>query len=156
MKRILSYALFQSPQPNRWRSDSTEDRVSAYARFLPVLVRAHQALWPGHELRIHHDDALRAHPYFEVLPRLEARGLLRLVSCGPAPALTLAMLWRMRPLFDEADAQVLTCDMDALPILRLRRMFDEWTASGKAAMLVHGCESHNGVLGGGFGARPQA
>lgn len=156
MKYVLSYALFRAPQPVYWRSDRTEDRVSAYARYLPVLIRAHHAIWPGYELRIHHDDAARAHPYFEALTRLEAMGLLRLVSCGPASALTLAMFWRMRPLFDDDVALVLTCDIDALPILRLRRCVEAFAATGKAAMLVHGCESHNGVLGGAFGARPAA
>lgn len=154
--RILSYALFRAPEPVYWRSDRTEDRLSAYARFLPVLVRAHHVLWPGYELRIHHDDAARGHPYFEALERLAARGLVRLVACGPVPALTLAMLWRMRPLFDEADAFVLTCDLDSLPILRLRRTAEAFLDSGKAAMIVHGCESHNGVLGGGLGARSDA
>lgn len=150
--RILSYSLFRSPSPIYWRNDRTEDRLSAYARFLPVLVRAHHAIWPGHELRIYHDDAVREHMYFPALSRMHDRGLLRLMPCGPAQALTLSMLWRMRGLFDEDDHFVLTCDMDSLPLLRLRRSVEEFAASGKAVMLVHGCESHNGVLGGGIGA----
>ncbi len=150
---ILSYALFASPSPVYWRSDRTEDRVSAYARFLPALVRAHHAIWPGDELRIYHDDAVRAHPYFAALTRMHDRGLLRLISCGTATALTLAMLWRMRPLFDEDDHLVVTCDIDSLPLLRLRRAVEDFAWSDKSVMLVHGCESHNGVLGGGIGAK---
>lgn len=151
--KITSYSLFRAPQPTYWRSDATEDRLSAYARFLPVLVRAHWALWPGFELRLHHDDHARQHPYFPALERMHHAGLLRLVACGEARALTLAMLWRMRPLFEEHDALVLTCDLDALPVLRLRRCVDEFDASGKAVLCVHGCESHNGVMGGVFAAR---
>lgn len=152
-KGILSYSLFRAPHPIYWRTDATEDRVSAYARYLPVLVRAHQAIWPGYELRIHHDEAVQSHPYFEALVRLQERGLLRLVPCGQATALTLAMLWRMKPIFEEGADLVLTCDLDALPILRLRRVVESFAASGRSAMIVHGCESHNGVMGGGFGVR---
>jgi hypothetical protein len=151
--RILSYSLFQSPSPVYWRSDNTQDRMSAYMRFLPVLVRAHHAIWPGYELRIYHDDAVRSHPYFSALSRMHDRGLLRLMPCGGVSALTLAMLWRMRPLFDEHDHLSMTCDIDSFPLIRLRRMVEEFALSDKAVMLVHGCESHNGVLGGGFGAR---
>lgn len=150
---VMSYAFFQSPTPVYWRNDRTQDRMSAYARFLPALVRAHRALWSGYELRIYHDDAVRDVPYFKALEAMHDRGALRLMPCGEARALTLAMLWRMRPLFDENDHLVVTCDIDAFPLLRLRKTVEEFTASRKAVMVVHGCESHNGVLGGGFGAR---
>lgn len=153
---IASYSLFRAPQPLYWRQDATEDRLSGYARFLPVLIRAHHTLWPGFELRLHHDEHARRHPYFPALLTLRDAGLIRLVPCGEATALTLAMLWRMKPLFEEPDALVLTCDLDSLPLLRLRRCVDEFMESGKAVMCVHGCESHNGVMGGGFGARGAA
>ncbi len=151
--RILAYSLFCAPNPIYWRSDATADRISAYARFLPAMIRAHHAIWPGYELRIYHDDIARLHPYFAALTRMHDRGLLRLVPCGGAPALTLAMLWRMRPIFDGDDI-VMTCDLDSLPLLRLRRFVEEFAASGKAVMLVHGCESHNIVGGGMLGIRP--
>lgn len=148
--RILSYALFRAPEPVHWRSDATADRISAYARFLPAMIRAHHAIWPGYELRIHHDGAARALPYFAALERMQDRGLLRLVDCGEVQALTLAMLWRMRPIFD-GDHLVVSCDLDSLPLLLLRRFVEEFAASGRAMMLVHGCESHNIVGGGAIG-----
>lgn len=151
--RILSYAFFQAPGEVYWRSDKTVDRFSAYGKFLPALVRAHRALWPGYEMRIYHDNAVRAHAYFPALERLHGRDLLRLMPCGDATALTLAMLWRMKPLFDENEHFVLTCDLDALPLLRLRQMVEDFAGSPRAAMVVHGCESHNGVLGGGIAAK---
>ncbi len=152
--KILSYALFRAPDRVHWRSDATADRISAYARFLPVMIRAHHAIWPGYELRIHHDDCARAHPYFAALERLQAQGLLRLVDCGAVEALTLAMLWRMRPVFEgDGERWVVTCDLDSLPLLRLRQFVEEFAASDKAAMLVHGCESHNIVGGGALGIR---
>lgn len=147
MKRILSYSIFKSPKPVYWRSD-TKDGMAAYARFLPVLVRIHQAIWPGYEMRIHHDPALEAFPYFPALVKMQERGIVRLIPCGPAKTLNTSTLWRFCPMF-EADADVVvTCDADSLPILRLRRMVEEFAASGKAAMVAHGCETHNGVMAG--------
>jgi hypothetical protein len=63
------------------------------------------------------------------------------------------MLWRLWPAFDPEVEIVLTHDVDSLPLLRLRRMADEFADSGKAAMVVHACDSHDGVLGGGLGVR---
>ncbi len=154
--RVLSYSLFRSPRPVYWRTDGTEDRLSAYARYLPTIIRAHHALWPDYEMRVHHDDAARAHPYFVALQRLHDRGLLRLIDCGPAQALTLSMIWRMRPLFDEDPHLTVTCDLDALPLLSLRYAVEDFADSGRAVMVARGCETHNSVLGGSFGAEAVA
>jgi hypothetical protein len=84
---------------------------------------------------------------------MHSSGLLQLIPCGPVKALGLAMLWRLRPAFEPEDHLVLTQDVDSLPLLLLRRMAVEFEASGKAVMLVHACESHDGVMGGGIGVR---
>lgn len=153
MIRVLSCSLFQSPVQVHWRNDRTEDRMSAYVRYMPVLVRAFHAIWPGWQLRIHHDDAVRRHPYFGALERMHGQGVLRLVDCGKPEALCLAMLWRLRPIWDPEVEIVISHDVDSLPLLRLRRMADEFIESDKAVMLVHACESHDGVMGGGITVR---
>lgn len=153
MKRVLSYSLFKSPTPIYWRNDGTEDRMSSYMRYLPALVRAHHAIWPGYELRIYHDEASTAHPYFIALRRMHDAGLLRLMDCGKAEKLTLSMFWRMRALFDEHPHLVVTCDLDAFPLLALRHAVEEFAESEKAVAVFRGCETHNSVLGGGFGAK---
>ncbi len=108
---------------------------------MPTLVRAHQALWPDWEMRIHHDQAFEHHPYFQALVPMHGRGLLRLMYCGSPQALCDAMLWRLLPAFEGDDKVVLTADVDSLPMLKLRLCVDEWRASGKSFMVVHDCES---------------
>lgn len=152
---IVSYSIFRAPSGAYWRGDRTEDGLSSYARFLPTLVRAHQAIWPDWEMRLHHDHAFEHHPYFPALAKMHERGLLRLMYCGNVQALCDAMLWRLLPAFEGDDKVVLTADVDSLPMVKLRLCVDEWRASGKSFMVVHDCESHDGVMGGCMAVRAE-
>lgn len=156
--RVLSCSVFKSPVDVHWRSDRTEDRMSAYLRFLPVLVRGFHVVWggcaigrPAWELRVHHDDEVSSHPYWPAMQAMHRAGILRLVPRGPAPALCVAMLWRMLPAFDPDVTTMITHDVDSFPLLRLRMMLEEFDDSQKSTMIVHACESHDGVMGGGLG-----
>lgn len=148
MRRIVSYSIFGHPSSGYWRSDTTPDKFSTYVRFLPTLVRAHHAIWPGWELRLHHDDGVTAHPYWKAMRRMHDAGIVVLKSCGPAHRLTEAMLWRFLPAFEEGDACVTCYDVDAIPLLKMRRAVEEFIESGKTVHVVHDAESHDGVMGG--------
>jgi hypothetical protein len=58
------------------------------------------------------------------------------------------MMWRLLPAFEVGDTYVTCYDIDALPLLKMRRAVEEFIASGKTVHLVHEAESHDGVLGG--------
>src|SRR3990167_6523201 len=94
-KRIVSLSVFG------------DSRFGAYhwqfmPRFLAAWVRAHHALFPGYELRIHHDHHLFSTNYGGTLCGLSRRGLVKLVYVPARPGMGKceAMLWRLVPLWD--------------------------------------------------------
>ena len=121
-----------------------------FQQFLPMLVRAHHVVWDGWELIIHHDDEVTLLPYMDVLRRLQAEGLVRLVPMGPAPSLCGAMLWRMMPIFDHASRyEIVACrDIDSMPMPRDRKCVEEFIASGLWVHCIHDNPAHSGLMGG--------
>lgn len=97
---------------------------------------------------VHHDDEVRALPYFDVLTRLDAAGLLKLVPMGEAPSLCGAMLWRMLPIFSGEYEYVACRDVDAMPMPRDRMCVEEFIASGLAMHAIHDNPAHSGLMGG--------
>lgn len=133
---VASYALFGD--------------APFYRRHLPALVRAHHALFPEWQLRIHHDQQLAAGAYGRALREMAAAGLVRLVEAGRTPPLTLGMLWRMRPCW-EAGVQFNLCrDIDALPTPRERLAVQAFMDSGAAVHCINDHPLHNSVMMGGL------
>lgn len=153
MTRAASYSFFRHPAANYESERCGASRGVFYANFLPALVRAHQACFKGWELRIHHDDRVREQGYFRVLEEMARRGMLRLVPMGAAETLCGAMLWRMKPLWDDAVTHVICRDIDSLPSVRERKAVDKWEAAQKFVSALHDSVSHNGtqLMGGMIG-----
>lgn len=136
-KRVISLSLF-GPDEHYWRA-------------LPTYIRAHHALFPGYELRIHHDDHILTAPYGDVLFGLERRNLLKLVRMGEdgiAIGKCQAMLWRLAPAWDPEVEVVFCRDVDALPTWRERKCAEEFIASTHPIGVVHDNPEHMLMLGG--------
>lgn len=153
--RVCSYSFFRHDNSAYEHPNAGEARGRFFVNFLRVLVRAHHACFSGFELRIHHDDRVREMPYFKALERMHDAGLLRLVAMGEAKTLCGGMLWRMLPA-DDDDVEAVVCrDVDSLPMPHDRRAVEEWWKTKKTAHVMHGSESHSGVMGGTFSFRPE-
>ena len=133
MRRVISLALFR-PLPGEHRHG---DAHTYFPLFLPAVLRAARAIFPGWEVWIHHDEHMRPGPYGSALRVMHDRGLLRLVDCGRTPALTAAMLWRLHPVFDQSVEYVLCRDLDGLPIPRERMCVERWIAARTALHAMH-------------------
>lgn len=144
-KRVISLAVFGA---------------GGYWTYLPAFVRAHHALFPGYELRVHHDDGIFNAPYGATLFGLQARGLVRLVNMPSHEGMgkCAKMLWRLAPAWDDTVDFVFSRDVDGLPTYRERRATEEFVASALdgevEAWTVHDSLSHAGMMGGlcGFNA----
>jgi hypothetical protein len=151
---IVSYTLFDHPEGGTWRHDITIGKsLDSYARYLPTLIRAHHAVWPGWQMRLHYSPELEEHPYYLALWSMHRRKLIELCACEPAPSVCGAMMWRMYPVFDYCDRVVVCADLDSFPSLKQRLCVEGFIASGRTVMLTHDCETHDGVLGGGIAVR---
>lgn len=141
MRHVVSYTLF--------RSTSRGHIGEFYADRLPTLVRAHHLIWPGWELNIHHDDAITNHTYWRSMQRLQEAGLVRLTPCGPVnKGMCLAMLWRLKPIWDEDVAVVACRDVDSVTYNMDRLAVEEFLSSGKTLHTIHGAPPHGGLMGG--------
>lgn len=132
MRKVVSIALF--------------GKDTRYAQYLGAFVRAHLTLFPQNEdweLRVHVDEYNAG----GFLGALEKKGLIRLVRCESAP-LTKAMLWRMKPVFDETVDYVFCRDIDALPTPRDRACCERFMESGLDVHAIHDSTSHDGLMGG--------
>lgn len=151
--KVCSYAFFRHGASAYEHPNAGDSQGKFFVNFLRVLVRAHHACFPGWELRIHHDDRVQEMAYFKALQRMRDAGLLRLVDMGQAQTLCGSMLWRMIPAFEEGVEVVVCRDVDSLPMPHDRRAIEEWLATGKAVHLMHGSESHSGIMGGTISVR---
>lgn len=143
-KRVISLALFGD---------------GGYWSGVNVTVRAHHALFPGYELRIHHDDAIDRVPYGKVLRAMESRGLVKLVHMAPdglALGKCLAMIWRMAPAWDTDVEYVFCRDLDSLSSWRDRCAIEEFMSTGRDAHTQHDAAAHAGFMGGLCGFRAAA
>lgn len=156
MKRIVSYSWFRNPnsiyEKDSW---SRTKKGLQFVQFIPLLVRAHHAVWGGYRLRFHHDDRVRELPYFRALEEIARAGLCELVYFGPSESLCGrgGMLERLRPAW-EPDAEIVVCrDVDSIPMPRDRAAVEEFAESGKAIHVIHSAPAHSGIMGGTLAVR---
>lgn len=130
---VSSYALF-GDNPFYWKPAM-------------ALVRAHHTLFPGWELRIHHDSHMDQ-AIGQLWRAYSRHQLATLVPCTTGP-LCENMLWRLKPLWDPAVELTMCRDIDTLLTPKDRRMMDQFIASKAAFHLVNDSPSHNiPILGG--------
>lgn len=135
MKKVVSIALFGPG--------------NGYAQYSASWMKAHLNLFP-----IADGWMLRAHLGIDIDEKwkkfyvsLAGRGLIEIEWMEHA-ALTAAMLWRVRPVFDPAVDYVFCRDLDALPMPRDRRACEEFIRSECDFGSIHDNLQHFATLGG--------
>lgn len=151
-KKCISYSLFGY---GKERNANCFD-FSSYIRGLMINVRMNRLIFPGWEIVLHTDQP--TYNAFELL-FTQTKGL-RVVVCENAP-LCLAMLWRMKPVFEmnEDDSwkysHVLCRDLDSPPTYREAQAVRYWMNRDKAMHAITDSVSHNlPLLGGMIGINP--
>jgi len=134
---IAAYSLFGHSK--------SYDRTTYYCQFLAGVVRAHHNLFPGWELWIHHDTENTAR-----LQGYARENLVKLVDCGRVVQPCIAMLWRMKPVWEPDVRYALCRDIDSLPMPKDRRMVEAFVQSGLAAHSEGDNPSHTAHFMGGM------
>lgn len=147
MTKAISYSLFGY---DRDRAENCFD-FNSYLRGLTVNIRLARLIFPDWEIILNTDhNTFKAYAnLFEKLPiKVE-------VHSNDVP-LTLAMLWRMIPCFDNQYSHVLCRDLDSPLTYRERQAVEYWINRDKAAHAITDSVSHDTpMLGGMIGFRPQ-
>lgn len=157
--KIIAYSWFRSGtsiyESTNWNAKKVGRQ---FEQFLPLLVRAHQAVWNDWTMRVYHDDRVKELPYWPAFERICDREIVERREVGTCDALCgpNGMLARMRPVFEEGHEAVLCRDIDSIPLPRERRAVEEWMRSGKAIHVIHENAAHSGIMGGTIGIRPDA
>lgn len=141
MKNVASYCLF-------WCGRDEHSKL--YTNGLRATVLAHHAVYPGFELRIHHDGTLHKDDDSARLIRFAEMGLVKLVHVGPADRICEAMLWRMLPVWDEGVDYTLCRDLDGLVTPRERLMTEDFIASGAGLHCINDHPQHSAPIMGGM------
>lgn len=142
-KRVVSLSIFGDCR-------FSTDFWKQMPEFAVTYILAHHALFPGYELRIHHDEHLFHANGGDVLLGLERRGLVKLVHVPSRPGQGKCerMLHRLMPAWDPDVEYVICRDVDSLPTWRDRRAVEEFITSGLDAHTILDSCSHMGIMGG--------
>lgn len=153
MSKAISYSLFgynQERKPNCFDFHS-------YIRGLMINIRMNRLLFPGWTNILHTDE--QTHSAFALL--FDNIRDLKVVICEPAP-LCLAMLWRMKPVFEfNADQtalydHVICRDLDSPATYRETQAVQQWINHDKTMHAITDSVSHNlPLMGGMIGIRPK-
>jgi hypothetical protein len=135
MKNVASYALYGNRR--------------FYWQGLRSLVRAHHNIFPGWELRIHHDSTIHA-PRSTILRKYAEAGLVKLVQVEESKAYCRSMLWRLLPVWEDDVGYVLCRDIDSMPTIKDRRMTEQFIKSGAAIHCMNDNGSHTSAMMGGM------
>lgn len=135
MKNIASYALFGTKE-HYWLN-------------MRGIVRAHHNVYPGWELRVHHDENI-SQDFAKWLRAYAQAGLVTLVQPEPHRFSCRSMLWRIYPIWDREAGYVLCRDADCIPCVRERKLNDEFLACGAIAHGFNDNPAHGVPLLGGM------
>ncbi len=149
---VVSLSFFRHEASNYESERCGVARGVFFINYLQAIIRAHHLFWKGWELWIHHDDRVKAFPYFRVMESMADLHVLKLIDCGKAKTLCGSMLWRINPLWDPAVEYTVCRDIDSLPMPRDRVMVEEAIDAGATVHAVLDSESHSGPIMGGMSA----
>ena len=146
VKTVYSLSFFRHPSSAYESERCGEARGIFFVNYFRAVVRAHWAVNADYELWVHHDDRVIDFPYFKALVEMDKRKLLKLIYCREAKTLCGAMVWRLRPIWNEDVDFVLSRDLDALPTWRERKAVETWKDIGNSPILgLHDSVSHKGA-----------
>lgn len=147
MKGAISYSLFGY---DRERADNCFD-FNSYLRGLAINIRMARLIYPEWDIIVQTDKAT-----YEGWKELFDSYPIKLEVHQDQVPLTLAMLWRLRPCFDNNYTHVLCRDLDSPLTYRERQAVEYWINRDKAAHAITDSVSHDvPMLGGMIGLRPQ-
>ena len=150
--KVISYALFGF---NKAREKDCFD-FNSYLRGLAINLRLARLLFPEWKVRLHIDEASYNgfQRYFELLQHPHS-DILQISICREAE-LTKAMLWRMKPAFDNEVELFICRDLDSPLTYRDAQAVKQWENSTKAAHAITDSISHNiPMMGGMIGFKNQ-
>lgn len=157
MKNVVSLSLFRHSACDYNKPESLAQQGEwagyFYERCLPSIIHAYLVLYPGWEIRIHHDDSVFRSPYASSLMKMHDEGIIRMVYMGRAETLGQGSLWRFAPLTD-ADVEVfITRDVDSLPTPRESGLVRDWLSTTESVHCIHDAPVHTGLMTGMLGIR---
>jgi len=145
--RVISYSLFG------YGKDKAENcfEFNCYLRGLMVNIRLQRLLFPDWRIRVHLDKQTYEgfKRFWELLSEDVHTNAIDIVICEDAP-LTKAMLWRLKPMFDE-NVEVFICrDIEAPLMYKDVQAVTQWIDSTKVAHAITSSNSHNIPMMGGM------
>jgi len=150
MKKAISYALFGYGKPQNANCFTFD----SYLRGLTINVRLNKLLYPGWDIVVHMDQAT----YDGFADLFNRIGII--VKIEKDAPLCLAMLWRLKPVFETEQGQwkyshVICRDLDSPPTYREVQSVTQWISNDKAMHAITDSVSHTiPLLGGMIGIRP--
>ena len=158
--KAISYSVFGAGKP---RQDNCFD-VNSYMRGLAICLRMNRLLY-SEWVNIIHTDRATYEAYKLYFDALQSEKI-EIVVCKDAP-LCLAMLWRLKPVFEQRWDQaargynghkythVLCRDTDSPATYREVQAVEQWIKSDKAVHSITDSVSHTiALMGGTCGFRP--
>lgn len=155
MKGAISYSLFGYNKP----TPQNCFEFQSYIRGLMVNVRFNRIIYPKWINIVNTDQKTYDSPYKPLFDWLQNKGLIKVNVCKDAP-LCLAMLWRLKPIFDfEHPAwtytHVLCRDIDSICTYREAQAVAQWIQEDKTIHCITDSISHTiPMMGGMIGFRP--
>jgi len=147
MRGAISYSLFGY---ERERNADCFD-FNSYLRGLMINIRMNRLLFPGWDIILQTDTSTYEgwKGLLDILP-------IKLEVHQDKVPLTLAMLWRLRPAFNQNYTHILCRDLDSPATYREVQAVQYWINRDKAAHAITDSVSHDvPMLGGMIGFRPQ-
>lgn len=121
-----------------------------YCDTIPLILRAHHALYPGWQLRIYHDKELDGIPYKQVLLQLNQLNIVKTIFVDQPVLKCRSMLWRMLPIWDPEVDYIFCKDADSLVTPRERRINEDFVRSNYVASGINDNPAHSIPLMGGM------
>lgn len=147
MINCLSYALFgydRAKQVNCYDFNS-------YLRYFSLILRMNKLLYPGWDTVLHIDTQTYRSPFKTYFDKLNDGGHIVMYEVTETDPLCKAMLWRLKPAFEEKYNVVLCRDVDSLECYKGRAAVHEWMKNGtKTLHCMTDSVSHNIPLMGGM------
>mgnify|MGYP000544324954 CR=1 FL=1 len=138
--KVISYSLFGY---NKERQENCFD-FNSYLRGLMINIRLKRLLFREWTIYLHTDRST-----YEGFQSLFDNTGIEVIICNDAP-LAKAMLWRMKPAFDERVELFICRDIEAPLMYKDAQAVTQWVYSTKAAHAITASESHTIPMMGGM------
>lgn len=151
MSRAISYSLFGFDR----ETPKNCFEFSSYLRGLMVNIRVNRVIYPHWVNIVHTDKETYASKYKPIFDWLIDNGFIEIVICPSNEALTKAMLWRLKPIFETQDgawkySHIICRDIDSVCTYREAQAVQVWMNESKTIHCITDSISHNIAMMGGM------